>query len=101
MAEVLVHPAAYIRTAGRCHKHYALAALAVVLSGCTAEAPERTYSRVWSLYTSGALAQAAETAAKEAKRFNRPTDVAWFWKFQLLGAEALLAQGKVAQAVAI
>src|ERR1051326_9279325 len=83
----------------RCPKSCAITAFAI-LCGCTGDSPERAYLRVWSLYTNGALAQAAEAAGKETQRFKRPADAAWFWRFRLLEAEALLTQGKVPQASA-
>src|SRR5258708_37418378 len=68
------------------------------LTSCRTESQDAAYARVWSLYTSGALSQAADAAGIEAGRYKNSNDRASPWRFRLLQAEALLAQGKVPDA---
>src|SRR3989442_586227 len=88
------------RMVGRCRRLYAVMAALAALCGCKSDSPDDAYRRVWSLYASGSRAQAGEAAAKGSHRFKERSDAAWFWKFRLLEAEALLAQGKIPQASA-
>src|SRR5260370_30999898 len=71
------------------------------LTSCRTESQDAAYARVWSLYTSGALSQAADSAVVEAGKYKNSNDQASFWRFRLLQAEALLAQGKVPEASAL
>jgi len=71
----------------------------LVLYSCADKSPEASYSRVWSLYTSGALQEAFEIAASESRHFEK--NPRWYWQFRLLSVEALLAEGKVTNASAL
>ncbi len=79
----------------------AILLLLVLLTSCRTESQDAAYARVWSLYTSGALSQAADAALAEADKRKQSTDRTSFWRFRLLQAEALLAQGKVPEASAL
>jgi CHAT domain-containing protein/tetratricopeptide (TPR) repeat protein len=88
------------RTVTGCRRYTPLLA-ALVLTSCSSASQETAYERVWSLYTSGALPEAAQAAAIQKNKFRRSGDLALFWKFRLLEAEALLAQVKVSEASAL
>ena len=70
-----------------------------LLSSCASNGPEPAYERVWKLYTSGALRDAAAAASDESRKLEGSRR--WYWEFRLLDAESLLAQGKVPEALAL
>src|SRR5438067_12040785 len=84
------------RTAVPFHKLVVCLAIVIAsLSSCRVESPAEAYEHVWSLYTNGALPDAAEAARTKSLQFNKPAQADWYWRFRLLQAEALLAQGNV------
>ena len=79
------------------------ALLLIVLAaaaGCRSEAAEQAYRRTWSLYASGNLPRAASDCTRNAALWTDRRSP-WFWKFRLLDAEILTAQGKAAEAAAL
>src|SRR5690349_13464929 len=89
------------RTVQRYRRQISLIAAVAGLCACRTENPETAYQRLWSLYTNGALSDAAEAASRKSLEFGKQPESVWFWKFRLLQAEALLAQGRVAEAAVL
>ena len=86
------------RTVTRCRRYAVFLAALLAFFSCCTQSQKNAYQHVWALYTSGSLPEAADAAAAEADKFRRSGDLASFWQFRLLRAEALLAQGKVSEA---
>lgn len=86
--------------AARCLRGATVFAALVTLTACLAEPPEANFRRVWSLYLSGNLPEAAKQASTGASRFQRSSP-SWFWRFRLLQAESLLGQAKLQEASAL
>ena len=76
-----------------------IAAVAALCS-CSVPRPEAAYQRIWALYIDGQYANATQAAAAETQKFKQTPRGVWFWKFRLLEAESLIAQGKLAEALA-
>jgi CHAT domain-containing protein len=80
----------------------ALVLIAISATHCTfTHSPDEAYRHAWSLYVSGDLPAAARELAPEVNRRRRDADSPWHWKFRLLDAEVLLAQGKRQEAEAL
>ncbi len=60
--------------------------------------PNAAYERVRSIYFSGDINQTATLASANAARWSANPKSPWFWRFRLLQAEALTAQGRKEEA---
>lgn len=70
-----------------------LAALTIALSTCSHRDPQAAYDRAWSAFQHDDLARASREAKKAYDDFHRSSPE-WAWKFTILQARILRAQGR-------
>src|SRR5260370_7387525 len=100
LREVVVCLGVGSRTASRC-RSYLGAVIVFVLASCLShqESPDAVYQRIWSIYLSGNLREAAQDASAQSEKFKNAGSRAWFWKFPLLDPKALLPQAQLPDAL--
>src|SRR5689334_19613073 len=78
----------------------AIVAAVLAIASCARFAPQSEYKKAWAEYQRGELTQAVAACARNAERWRGRPESPWYWRFRLLQAEALAAQGNNREALA-